>query len=332
MHNPVAPNLWRCREIAGVLRQMQWPDKLVRQSLFCSDPKIVGNFNLVLIAICHQTQGISGTVDGQSCRGWDYLERKLNAHCRNNPTFLEMENLATLSCERLDRALAPSLSTSAFSNLEARTALINELAHHMLRFGYGSFEQLCGSLKGRCIGTDSIISFLKATKAYSDPNEKKTRLLIGLLRDAHGWRFQDAHELGAPVDYHEIRGHLRIGTVTVTDVSWRPRFQSEIISSDDDNLVRSAISKAIVAISNWLPNRDPLHVHYVLWNYFRALCRRDKPVCCKGGAISEGELDPAYVDLFQKSVAAAGCAFSPFCDSFRSQVFPIEYGYGGNYY
>ncbi len=202
----------------------------------------------------------------------------------------------------------------------------------MLRSGYDSFAQLCDSLRGRCVGPNSVISFLKATEAYSDPNEKKARLLIGLLRDAHGWEFYDAHKLGPPVDYHEIRGHLRIGTVIVQESGFKLSGRRETIAYADDNIIRAAISEAIVDIARQLPDKDPLHVHYVLWNYFRALCRRDSPICCKRGAISESELDPAYVVLFQRSIAGEGCIFSSFCDSFRRKVFPVEYSYDGTYY
>jgi hypothetical protein len=265
-------NLVRCREVATILQRMEFPRQFVQQQVFCSRRQIVGNFNLMLVAICHQTQNTMGVVDGQEYRGWDYLQRKLNAHCQSNPDFLDIQNWTTLSAEELDSALAPAQSTLAFLDGKKRTALINDLGRHMIRAGYSSFEQLYNSSNGRCCGEWSIISFLKVTEAYSDTNGKKARLLIGLLRDAHGWEFADAHELGPPVDYHEIRGHLRIGTVSVEDSGLRSRIQSDTVSNDDDHAIRAVISEAVVAISRDLPDTDPLRVHYVLWKYFRTLC------------------------------------------------------------
>ena len=168
----------------------------------------------------------------------------------------------------------------------------------MFDAGLTSFEELCVDMGWRCRGERSIISFLKNTQAYSDPNEKKARLLIGRLRDAHGWDFKDAHELGAPVDYHEIRGHLRLGTVIIADGDLNARIGTGNITSDEDNLVRAAIGEAISAIAAGLPNYDPLQVHYVLWNLFRAICRRETPACCPGGTISSRELDSAYIESF----------------------------------
>jgi hypothetical protein len=106
---------------------------------------------------------------------------------------------------------------------------------------------------------------------------------IGLLRDAHGWEFRDAHELEAPVDYHEIRGHLRVGTVIIADGGLNARIGTGNVTSDEDNLVRAAVGDAISAIAADLPNHDPLQVHYILWNFFRAICRREVPACCSGG-------------------------------------------------
>jgi hypothetical protein len=327
----VVPDFAKCSEIAGVLRKMQLPKRLVRQPYLRADRCTVGNFNLCLVAFCHQTQSISGTVGGRWCRGWDYLERKLEAHSRTNRYFLEMENLATLSADRLDEALAPAPPSLAFPDIEARAALINDLAGHMLRAGYKSFEALCDSFDYRCLGQGSIISFLRATKAYGDPSEKKARLLIGLLRDAHGWEFRDAHRLGAPVDYHEIRGHLRIGTVIVQDSGMRLRFQSDTVTDRDDIAIRAAISEAIVAVAEDVLGNDALKVHYILWNYFRSLCRRYKPIC-GGGEIAISELDSAYVKLFQTSTNGDSCVFSSFCECYARQEFPIEYIYRGNYY
>jgi hypothetical protein len=328
----VAPDLARCRDVAGFLRRIALPGRLVRQELFCCDRRSVGNFNVLLVAICHQTQSISGEVDGRWRRGWDYLEARLDGQCRNDPQFLQIERWRTLSTEELNEALAPLPTKPSFADIDARAELIRDIGRVMFDAGLTSFEELCVDREWRCCGQRSIISFLKNTPAYSDPNEKKARLLIGLLRDAHSWEFKDAHQLGAPVDYHEIRGHLRVGTVIVTDSDLNARIGTGNVTSDEDNLVRAAIGDAISAIAADLPNFDPLQVHYLLWNFFRAVCRRETPACCAGGTISRNELDPAYMESFAGSNNDHRCGFSSFCQSFRTGLFPIEYKYVGSYY
>jgi hypothetical protein len=332
MRVAVAPDLARCRLVAGFLRTLPLPKRLVRQDLFCCDRRSVGNFNALLVAICHQTQNVAGEVDGRWRRGWDYLETRLDRHCRDVPRFLELERWRTLSSEELSGALAPFPTKQPIADSDTRAELIRDLGGTMLDAGYSSLEELCGDMEGRCRGGRSIISFLKNTKAYSDPNEKKARLLIGLLRDAHGWEFKDAHELGAPVDYHEIRGHLRVGTVIIADSDLNARIGIGNITSDEDNLVRAAIGDAISAIAADLPNHDPLQVHYILWNFFRAICRREVPACRPGGTISMNELDPAYMESFAVLNIDNPCGLSSFCQSFRTGLFPIEYQYAGSYY
>jgi hypothetical protein len=328
----VAPDLVRCRLVAGFLRTLSLPKRLVRQELFCRDRRLIGNFNALLVAICHQTQGTSGEVGGRWRRGWDYLEASLDRQCRSDPQFLQVERWRTLSTEELSEALASQPVKPPLADIDARAELIRDLAATMLDAGYASLEELCGDMGGRCRGERSIISFLKTTQAYSDPNEKKARLLIGLLRDAHGWEFEDAHELGAPVDYHEIRGHLRIGTVIIADSELNARIGTGNVTGDEDNLVRAAIGDAISAIAADLPNHDALQVHYILWNFFRAICRREVPACCSGGTISINELDPAYMESLAWPKTDNLCGFSSFCSSFSTRQFPTEYKYTGSYY
>ena len=238
----------------------------------------------------------------------------------------------TLSCDRLERALAPAAQTAALFGASSRVSLINDLGHRMTCAGYSSFEKLYDAVNDRCCGTPSIILFLKCTEAYFDPVEKKARLLVGLLRDAHGWEFDGARELGAPVDYHEIRGHLRIGTVVINDSVLNQKVEADCVSGSDDNLIRAAVSTAIETIARYTEDSDPLRIHYVLWKYFRVICRRYEPSCCGQSTLDVDQLDPAFVESFRAGTGWSGCAFSSFCDSFKHGRFPAEYSYGGDYY
>jgi hypothetical protein len=332
MDSAVAINFKRCLEVASFLRGIKLPQELVRQTLFSSDRVVVGNFNLLLVAICHQTQQISGIIEGKWYRGWDYLQRSLNGYCRRNLDILDVDSWRTLSPERLERVLAPPMPGVGLLDVRSRVELIHDLGYRMTHAGYSSFEELYHAVNGRCCGARSITGFLKYTQAYSDPVEKKARLLIGLLRDAHGWGFDDAHELGAPVDYHEIRGHLRIGTVVINDSALKERLKSDRVSDGEDQVIRAAVSTAIDSIAQYIEGGDPLKVHYMLWKYFRAICRRYEPNCCVRGALALHELDPAYIESFEASTRSSGCAFSSCCDSFKAKNFPTEYDYNGTYY
>jgi hypothetical protein len=333
MNPAVEINLERCREIASVVQDMRLPQNLVRQTIFSSDRKVVGNFNLLLVAICHQTQNIHGKVDGKWCRGWDYLERRLNQYCQSNPKFLEIDAWSTMTQASLEQALCQSGEGAAVMDAGPRVQLINDLGDQMTRAGYALFEQLYDAKKRRCSGEMSIISFLKErTQAYADPVEKKARLLIGLLRDVHGWEFSNVRELGAPVDYHEIRGHLRLGTVIINDEALGEKIRSDSVSDSEDHLIRDGVSDAIDAIARYAMGADSLRVHYILWKYFRTICRRDEPNCSVRKASALEQLDPAYAEAFNNSVGSSGCALSSVCESFKERTFEAEYRYDGTYY
>ena len=163
MDSGVVVNFKRCHDVASVLQGMTLPQKLMRQAIFSSDRKVVGNFNLLLVAICHQTQKMGGIVGGKWYRGWDFLQRRLNEYCRSNVDILEVDSWATLSSEYLEQALAPATQDATLLDLSSRVPLINDLGYRMTCAGHSSFEKLYDAVNRRCCGAQSIISFLKCT-------------------------------------------------------------------------------------------------------------------------------------------------------------------------
>ena len=58
--------------------------------------------------------------------------------------------------------------------------------------------------------------------------------------------YTDEQDLGPPADYHEVRGHLRIGTVRVEDEQLRQKLVGrQRVSVDEDNAIRGCVVKAI---------------------------------------------------------------------------------------
>lgn len=74
--------------------------------------------------------------------------------------------------------------------------------------------------------------------------------------------YADGDKLGAPVDYYEVRGHLRIGTVQIHDEELRAKLLSgREVSAQEDILTRDAVHKALMFISDrsGLHNASQLH-------------------------------------------------------------------------
>ena len=57
----------------------------------------------------------------------------------------------------------------------------------------------------------NLLNTLGNFSAYRDPVRKKSLFFLSLLRNSGLASFSDDGNLGPPVDYHEVRGHLRIG-------------------------------------------------------------------------------------------------------------------------
>lgn len=328
----------QCDAIGRLLGGLATAPTLVHQSLSTHNPAVVGNFNLLLVAICHQTQHLQGLIAGRCKRGWDYLEARLRAASEQEGELLSVARWTRITAAELHTVLTGPDSTIELAGLDCRSELINDLGCNMQRAGVTTLKEVCDRASWQCRGESSLFSFLGGCRAYADPLEKKSRLLVGLLRDVHGWQFKDADQVGAPVDYHEIRGHLRLGTVVVIDARMRRQMLSRApVEEAVDLAVRRAISDCIDRIAASSGRFDPLQIHYILWAFFRAMCRRSDPACL--GKASSHFLDygansdaSVLAPLFAAAGDETGCVFAPYCTAYRKKEFPVEYNYAGSNY
>src|SRR5262249_55322919 len=129
-------------------------------------------------------------------------------------------------------------------------------------------------------GTPNMVSLLGTFRAYNDPVRKKAFFLLGLMRNSAGWVYADGDHLGAPVDYHEVRGHLRLGTVLVIYVRLPEKLLKRIpVEEVEDVALRAHVAEAIHSIGELAGMRDGMRLHYLFWNLFRSVCLREHPFC-----------------------------------------------------
>ncbi len=151
------------------------------------------------------------------------------------------------------------------------------------------------------------------------------------MRNAGFWQFADPENLGPPVDYHEVRGHLRIGTVEIQD----PQLEAKLlarqeVTSSEDIAIRKAVHDAIMLVSEATDHRNPSRLHYLFWNVFRSCCTRKAPHChaCPPGCT----LPERYVPLAIHRDGVRRCPFSDVCQSADKQVRLIEHRFETDYY
>lgn len=151
------------------------------------------------------------------------------------------------------------------------------------------------------------------------------------MRNTGLWKYEDPHLLGAPVDYHEVRGHLRIGTVTVTDQALKSKLlKHEPVTAHEDIAIRTAVLEAIMLISERTGLNNPSQLHYLFWNVFRNYCTREDPNCL--GERRETYLPHRYQDLAIPNGSKMACPFSGVCGSVQAAERDYDHLFETDYY
>lgn len=315
--NSVAVNLDACKLVSIWIAQHQIPTDREEVSLegFTNDE--IGDFYLFLVAICHQTSPIRqtalrGEVNGRMRHGWDFLLGRFEELARNDRSLLSPGVWQSMSAARLLTMFSTSEENSTMVGSERRAELIRNLGSVMLNRGWPHLDTLYEKASGRIAsGTPNLVDLLSNFEAYRDPIHKKTFFLLALMRNHGLWHFVDPEQLGAPVDYHEIRGHLRLGTVFIADDRLREKLSSnEPVTAAEDLAIRQAVYQAIMEISERSGIRDPSRLHYLFWNVFRSCCKRTETHC--DGCPSSCTLPERYVPLAVSPIGRA-CPFRTVC-------------------
>jgi hypothetical protein len=131
-----------------------------------------------------------------------------------------------------------------------------------------------------------------------------------------------------PVDYHELRGHLRIGTVRVVDTELREKVERMLaLSQSEDAEIRAVVQQ----VNNEIALRADVTssvLHYLLWNIFRNCCPRPSgDTHCNG--CNDCKLPPRYTAM---PTYAGRCIFAQVCTSASHAVKVVDPPYFGHFY
>jgi hypothetical protein len=310
-----------CQRLAAFLARQTIPSDAEETSLSGFSREDVGDFYLFLVAICHQTSPIGsppllGTVGGRERRGWDYLLGRFEEMVRQDRGLLTRARWRQLSDAELESLFTDGTYGPRLIGVERRAALIRDLASVMDSHNWNHLEDLYTLAKRRVASGDpNLVSLLSSFQAYGDPVNKKTFYLLALMRNHGFWKYVDPDKLGPPVDYHEVRGHLRLGTVTVLSSELRAKLRrQQPVEEFEDLAIRSAVYRAIMEISRLSGISDPSRLHYLFWNVFRSCCQRDETHC--SGCPRSCPLPARYVPLALGPDGRA-CPFHTVCQGAR---------------
>ena len=328
----VCVNFDACDRLAAAIRNMDVPED--REELQPSGLSRAGlsDFYLPLVAICHQTQSLRGTIDGKPTRGWDYLNAMFRRAVERDPSLLGSARWAELSEAELRNLFVDPDAGETLSQPGDRAALLRNLGSVMLAEGWSCFNHLYSAAETRISsGEPNLLGLLARFRAYDDPVRKKSTFLLGLVRNEAGVAFADEENLLPPVDYHEIRGHLRIGTVVVLDRDLRRKLLDRIeVTTDEDVAIRSAVLEAIRYIASRVGLPDSMRLHYLFWNLFRSICTRESPHCRSCPTVSS--LPERYDRLLTDSSGSRICPFASVCRSVDAADRYVEHVFATDWY
>jgi hypothetical protein len=316
----VTVNLEVCRSLAGWLRSRAIPLDREESSPQEFSTEQISNFYFLLVAICHQTspQGkppLEGSAGGRHLRGWDYLFAKFEEAARRDSIILSPDFWARITSDHLERVFRDERFGNRLSDSAGRALLLNDLGRIMVERSWKSANQIYDAAGGRiATGNPNLLGLLSQFRAYRDPVRKKVYVFLALMQSAGVWVYVDPEQLGAPVDYHEVRGHLRIGTVEIRDCDLRTKLlQGSEVTAEEDVGIRQAVQEALMMISEWSGVRNPSQLHYLFWNVFRSCCTRENSHCYS--CPSACSLPARYVSLALFPDGSRHCPFSEICRS-----------------
>lgn len=293
----------------------------------CSFPDAVKhNAWFTIVGINQQTTpvvglALKGTINGEKRYGWDYLLQKAIAVSNENPGMFTAEWLTAVTADSLRALYYDVEEGDTLNQAEIRAMLLNDMGEFLKRNAWESVHEAYLASGGYLVRSDGkgILQALTGAKAYQDPVQKKAFYFLAIMKNEGLWQYKDILNLGPPVNYHEQRLHLRLGTVKIIDAEFERKIRMrENITDQEDIEIRFAVRRAIEFIAQLL-DATPSSLHYYLWNYGRNDCSRDKPHCesCGKGC----KLPERY-----RILGIDRCVFASVCQSARLSVknMPIE--------
>jgi hypothetical protein len=326
----------QCNKLALFLKDCDLPSDTEEPMTIELQEDVTKNFYFAIVAICHQTSPLNGSplcgfINSKQYKGWDYLRNRWLLSTKKDNSLVYPEKLSRITEQELLEMLQDDRGRSNISDPRGRALLLNELGSYMLDNGYDSVQRLFNISEGYLNRRDriGILQIMSDIRAYSDPVKKKSLFFLSLMRNHGLWQYKDEKYLGPPVDYHEVRGHLRYGSVRIKCRELYNKLNNRIeVTQAEDIEIRQAVYDAIMYISERTRSTAST-LHYFFWNLFRNCCSRENPHC---------EVCPANCALPKRYLALRpitnhrGCLLSEGCSTAKSKIKLLEHEVNTEYY
>ena len=176
----------RCEQVATVLRSAPIPVSSEEFSRSGMTDDVAGNFLLIAVSICHQTQNLCGTVQGHWMRGWDYLVATLARAVRNDTFSLRPLDWIGLTDDNVMLLFQSEDGKTTLTEPGVRASLIRDIGSVMSGEGWTSLRDLYRlSCQKALSGGNAFFVSLERFRAYRDPVRKKS-LYLGVFVVSYG--------------------------------------------------------------------------------------------------------------------------------------------------
>jgi hypothetical protein len=332
----VRPDTEKLAAVASILKDASLPGEMESADhTFPWDQSAedLANAYCAIVAICHQTSPVGerrleGRIDGVALFGWDYLKARFLMSANADIRWTQPAYWRDLSPVDLSQLYDDAVFGLTLSRVNERAFLLNQLGQRLVDDDANYISEPFLRSGSRLAGGDGFLNYLASIVPFSDPVMKKSFFFLSIAQKECGWKIADAEALKSPVDYHEMRGHLRIGTVSILDQRLLDKVQRALpLDESEDAELRSVIQAANeeLAASSGVTSSV---IHYLLWNVFRNCCPRpsNKTHCT---ICVNCQLPPQYKEM---KIYDGRCVFSPVCNSANRPDKVIEPPYIGHYY
>lgn len=313
-------NLDRLSHVTTVLARSEIPlegESVDHQFARTPDLRALANAYFAIVAICHQTsplgeRRLQGNVLGIEKYGWDYLKEQFLNVALSDARWCTPEFWSRISPLALSDIYHDPSHGLTLNRVNERVFLLNDLGSKLLGSGFRFIAEAFERHNSQIEGTEGFLAYLHDFEAYSDPVSKKSLFFLSIAASECGWKIQDGDRLRSPVDYHEIRGHLRIGTIVILAAELRLKVENSLpLTVNEDVKLRRAIQEVNDLLAK-NTRRSSSEIHYLLWNVFRNCCPRESERTHCTGCGPGCALPTRYKEM---PTYKGACIFSAVCES-----------------
>lgn len=251
-----------------------------------ADVEIVGMYFMALVSIDHRLsrpgRPYEDLLYGRLYHGSDLLYRLAMVKFSEEPEFFTPQRLSSITLSDFCKVF--NTNRAKVPDPEVRTELLRDLGYKIVRLYNSSFSEFLKASNERIRGTLSkpgIVDNLRVFRAYEDPVEKKSFLLVKFLKARGIFKPIDLENMEVPVDNHLVRIAYRTGLVDVQGDLWRKIYLGEEVTQVEDTLLRLIVRQAYKSVAIEAKVDVGLIDDY-LWNTGRTICTRERePECSK---------------------------------------------------